>query len=46
MQKTSDKEQFKKLNRKDNVVINEKRKKVLKVLNEIDNLSRPSYQRL
>src|ERR1035437_2570040 len=46
IQKASDKEQFKKLNRKANEAIKEKRKKVLKAQNEIDNLSRPAYQRL
>jgi integrase len=46
MQKTSDKEQFKKLNKKVNETLKEKRKKVAKAQFEIENLKSPVYQRL
>ena len=46
IQKAGDKEQFKKLNKKANDSIKKMRKKNLKTQNEIDNLSRPVYQRL
>jgi integrase len=46
IQKAGDKEQFKKLNKKVNDSIKKTRKKNLKAQNEIDNLSRPVYQRL